>query len=323
MYDFFQRAQLRRRIQEAHQRGALSEQAYQRALELVPVPTAWWWGVDRLLLALGTTQVLAGILFFFAFNWHQMPPWTKFASLQAVLLLCLGAGWFKGFAKTTGKVLLLAAAVLLGVLLAVFGQIYQTGADSYTLFLTWAILILPWTVMARFTPFWLLQLVVANFALGLYLLQVEWRLFESDFTPFFMIMAGFNGLILVVGESLPKLCLPRIAVWALLLSFAAVPPYVWAMALEDPSNQQGIALLTWIAILGSALYFFYYVRPDFHVIALAYISIAGLLVIITTFQVFSVEEGLGLLAIGLVVMAIGSATILFLNRLHQSMRGNS
>lgn len=57
---------------------------------------------------------------------------------------------------------------MVGVFMAVFGQIYQTGADSYTLFLTWAIMILPWVIMAQFLPLWVLWLVVANLALSLW-----------------------------------------------------------------------------------------------------------------------------------------------------------
>ena len=33
---------------------------------------------------------------------------------------------------------------MIGLSLAVIGQVYQTGADSYLLFLIWTLLILPW-----------------------------------------------------------------------------------------------------------------------------------------------------------------------------------
>lgn len=54
---------------------------------------------------------------------------------------------------------------LVGVFMAVFGQAYQTGADSYTLFLTWAIMILPWTIVARYLPLWVMWILVSNLAL--------------------------------------------------------------------------------------------------------------------------------------------------------------
>ncbi|WP_315814113.1 hypothetical protein [Paraflavitalea speifideaquila] len=46
--------------------------------------------------------------------------------------------------------MLTAAAVLLGVLMAVFGQVYQTGANAYDLFLSWTIAITLWVVIANF-----------------------------------------------------------------------------------------------------------------------------------------------------------------------------
>ena len=69
--------------------------------------------------------------------------------------------------------LLSAAAVLLGALLAVYGQTYQTGADPWGLFATWALLILPWAVAACFTPLWLLVIGLIDTAHVLYLAQVR------------------------------------------------------------------------------------------------------------------------------------------------------
>ncbi|MCP5961019.1 DUF2157 domain-containing protein, partial [Klebsiella pneumoniae] len=34
--------------------------------------------------------------------------------------------------------------LMIGLSLAVIGQVYQTGADSYLLFLIWTLLLLPW-----------------------------------------------------------------------------------------------------------------------------------------------------------------------------------
>ncbi|MGH6890845.1 MAG: DUF2157 domain-containing protein, partial [Dongiaceae bacterium] len=70
--------------------------------------------------------------------------------------------------------------VLTGVLLAVIGQVYQTGADVFELFVAWAVLILPWTLVSRSAVQWLLWLVVAEIALALYGEQV--LLVVSDMT---------------------------------------------------------------------------------------------------------------------------------------------
>lgn len=100
------------------------------------------WAV-RLLMALGTGHVLAGIVFFFAFNWADMSPFAKFATIQGGIALAAIAAIVSGLDRPVGQSLLIAASVLTGVLLAVFGQIYQTGADAYELFVGWALLIVP------------------------------------------------------------------------------------------------------------------------------------------------------------------------------------
>lgn len=44
-------------------------------------------------------------------------------------------------------------------------MVYQTGADSYLFFGSWAVVILPWVVISRFQPLWFIALLVANLAL--------------------------------------------------------------------------------------------------------------------------------------------------------------
>lgn len=64
-------------------------------------------------------------------------------------------------------------------MLAVYGQIYQTGADVWTLFGGWALLIAPWVVAARFEPLVLLWLVVVEVAIALWADQIAGREWEE------------------------------------------------------------------------------------------------------------------------------------------------
>ncbi|WP_223636546.1 DUF2157 domain-containing protein [Corallococcus sp. EGB] len=142
----------------------LSPDAYGRALQLAvasPTRPAWRAFLSTTLMALGSLLVLAGVVYFFAFNWAQMGRFFKLG------LICLGitgaavGAWRLG-GRPAGQFALLAAAVLVGPLLAVYGQAYQTGADPYELFIGWCVLILPWVALSRFTPLWMLQLVLVN-----------------------------------------------------------------------------------------------------------------------------------------------------------------
>lgn len=76
---------------------------------------------------------------------------------------------YTGIERAVGKAWLGAGVVLTGVLLAVIGQIYQTGADSELLFAGWALLALPWVVIARAPWVWLFWLVLLNTSLALFL----------------------------------------------------------------------------------------------------------------------------------------------------------
>ena len=53
---------------------------------------------------------------------------------------------------------MLFAALLVGALLALVGQTYQTGADTFELFAVCAAAILPWVLVACFPTLWVLWL---------------------------------------------------------------------------------------------------------------------------------------------------------------------
>jgi uncharacterized membrane protein len=86
-------------------------------------------------------------------------------------LAAVGA-WRVGLDAIGGQACLFAAAFLVGVLFAVYGQVYQTGADPYSLFLTWAIMILPWAVIGRQQGAWLLLVILLNLSLIMFWTQV-------------------------------------------------------------------------------------------------------------------------------------------------------
>ena len=131
--------------------------------------TAFWnlWA-RRALLACGAGHLLVGIVFFFAYNWADLPDLAKFAIVEGTLVAAVIAALLFGIDRLHGQAALIGASVLTGVLLAVIGQVYQTGADAYQLFVAWMLLILPWTLASRSAAQWLLWLVVAGIALALY-----------------------------------------------------------------------------------------------------------------------------------------------------------
>jgi uncharacterized membrane protein len=153
----------------------LNEDAYRRALEiahLIPDKSDWRRYIDRFLMAVGVLLITAGITAFFAWNWADLGHFYKFALIQGGIVVTVLLAWRLKIDTLGASASLLAGAILVGVLLAVYGQVYQTGADPYGLFLSWALLILPWAIIGRQSGLWFLFVVLLNLAVIMYWTQV-------------------------------------------------------------------------------------------------------------------------------------------------------
>lgn len=154
--------------------GVLPPAALERALHLSmasPSRPEWRRFLSTTLMALGTLLVLAGVIYFFAYNWADLHRFAKLGLIAAAIAGGAVGAWRLG-EGLAGQFCLLASAVLVGALLAVYGQAYQTGADPYELFVGWAVLILPWVALSRFAPLWLFLLVLMNTGVVLFWAQV-------------------------------------------------------------------------------------------------------------------------------------------------------
>lgn len=100
--------------------------------------------VLRYLKILGLALITVSLLYLMAANWWMLP---KFVQLFIPQILLLGSALLSVRFTAREKLrqsLDTVSGLMLGLSLAVIGQIYQTGADSYQLFLLWALLLLPW-----------------------------------------------------------------------------------------------------------------------------------------------------------------------------------
>ena len=78
--------------------GLIAPERYLEALRTVRDDRFWrHWG-RRVLLALAVGQILAGIVFFFAFNWADLPPFAKLGVIQAGLF---SVRWARGSDETS------------------------------------------------------------------------------------------------------------------------------------------------------------------------------------------------------------------------------
>jgi len=151
--------------------GRIAQDRLREALELagvLPGAEDWRRFFDRLLLFMGVVALGAGVIFFLAFNWQDLGRFGKFALVEVPIAALMVLVWRIGIDSMSGKAALLLASLLAGALLALVGQTYQTGADTYELFAAWAAAMLPWTLLARFPALWITWLALLNLAVALY-----------------------------------------------------------------------------------------------------------------------------------------------------------
>jgi uncharacterized membrane protein len=269
--------------------GHLDPSGFRRALQLsgnTPTVAQAWQIAHNLLLVFGTALVLMGVIFAVAYNWDYLTAllgsWGKFAAMQVLVAATFGFALYRGIDTPLGRIALVATIVLIGPLLALFGQTYQTGADTFTLFTTWAGLALAWVVASRNAAAWLLWIIILQTALVSYIF--------SHFGWLGMLLGWFTGWLMVVltnaallvlweaaasrvrwlqsGASFSASYAPRLIAWVLtaLLTVVTCAWIVLGMLHgSDPtqSAQQslGVGALLWLLALGLG-YWRYRPRKD-------------------------------------------------------------
>lgn len=276
------------RLRALSDSGVLPPQALERALQLaVETPPRPWWRrfISTSLMGLGSLLVLSGVIYFFAFNWAGLHRFGKLGLIMAAVAASAVAAKRLG-EGLAGQFALLFAAVLVGPLLAVYGQAYQTGADPYELFLGWAVLILPWVALARFGPLWLLLLALVNVGIPLYWDQaLAW---DGDSGPaaLGLTLALVNGLAWGTQEHfahrgvewLQPRWLPRVLSVMTLAPLVAIAEWMTV----DPSDTTPFhvaSLLLLVLVAGLTYAFHRLVRSELFFLTL---DALGAMVLVTT-----------------------------------------
>ena len=283
------------------------EQSALRAAGLVPDSAGWRVFLGQLTLWLGTLALGAAVIFFFAFNWDSLGRLAKLGLVEAAIAAALLACWRFDLDSMAGKAVLTLLALLVGALLALAGQIYQTGADTWELFAWWAALILPWTIAGRFAPLWLFWLALLNMAAGLYFSlgssgeTLLWILLALDSLAVAAWEAANRSEIAWLRDSWP----PRLAAIA---SGAMATGLAWWSIFDGGPGFAG-----WLAWMGLAFYWYRFVRLDLFILA------GGVLSLVVTVAAFlsksMLDGGAGFLFIGLAVIGMSAGGAIWLNGL--------
>lgn len=278
--------------------------------------------LSRVVLAFAVLLLCSGLIFFFAYNWDDLSRYNKFAIAQTAVLLSLLPLLWVDIRQPAGQASLFAASLLVGALLALVGQTYQSGADSYQLFLVWAVLIVPWVILTKMPALCLLLLVLFNLSLVLALNNLE---IDRLFVPFthpgwslFALNASAAGLWLIATQHLPDTALLRwagrtISLYSLLiLTFLAIG-YIYSW-----SNSDALTLPVWTGFSGLWLYLYRVRQLD--LVMLSALSMAAIVLLISILAHALADhipfDGLFLL-LALTVMGLSSAAAVWLKRLNQ------
>ncbi|MEZ5647893.1 MAG: DUF2157 domain-containing protein [Alphaproteobacteria bacterium] len=314
-------------------KGQISSAHYLAARALLRDEHEWRNRARLSLLALGVGQVVAALIFFFAFNWAEFPDIGKFAVIELAIIILSGSAWFKGLDHPLSQALGISAFVALGVLLAVIGQVYQTGADLWTLFAVWAGLSLPVVFALRNAIAWLIWLTVSLIAATLYTEQV-WVLsgrIASGMVP--IILAVIITLAFTIREGLSKAYFREAGPsWIRYILLAAMLGF-WTLMASVTMFQKDILALgeilsIFIPIAGFILvcsgvlkltlfpaYDMLSVTMVFLAISIFLSFVAGRLLFVTLDEEFS-----SLFLIGIVTMTIFGGMAVILLRLSQARR---
>lgn len=305
--------------------GHLAPSQLERALEVthsVPSPADNLRFLSRVVLTFAMLLLCSGVIFFFAYNWDDLSRYSKFAIAQGALILSLLPLLRLNPQQPAGQTALFAACLLVGALLALVGQTYQSGADTYELFLVWALLITPWVVLACMPALWLLLLVLLNLSLGLALDNLAIRhLFEPFAHPLWSIFAlniSAASLWILATHGSASTALLRwgervIALFCLLIITGLAIGYV-----NSWSNSDALTLPVWLGF--SLLWLYLYRLRQLELTMLsAWAMAAIILCVIILAEVLSdsiATEALFLL-LTLTVLGLSSAAAVWLRQLSQ------
>jgi uncharacterized membrane protein len=307
-------ANARDEILEWAQEGHIPAERLRAALEMAgALPTENQWRVffDKVLLSMGAALLGAGVIFFFAYNWHDLGRFAKFALVQVPILAGLALVWKVGVDRAAGKAALLAVTLFVGALLALVGQTYQTGADTFELFAAWALAILPWALVARFPALWVIWLALVNTALVLYFNTIG-GLFGFAFRTetLLWVLFGFNTIALMTWEGLAMAGLMWLRErWAPRLLAVGGGGVATMLAVYEIGNRHSDhywGTVAWLAWMLASFWVYRYRVQDLFVLAAGLLS---LIVVVVTFlfrHLRSHDEMAYLLA-GLVVIGMSSA----------------
>lgn len=211
---------------------------------------------------LGLSLLLAAVVYFFAANWAGLDRLQKVGLSIGIVIFFYGISLL--FARFRillsqhsylSNVFLVGGCITFGISVALIGQIYNSHADSYSLFLIWSVAALVLAFITRYTPFYILSFVTAHLTLWLYFFPTSMAI-QHDEERLVVIYAIF-AIINIILFSLTEFGRLRSATIRL---FSFLTGHLALLALSNslilPTYGVWLNVLS-IAAIGFGFYYFY------------------------------------------------------------------
>lgn len=295
----------RKQIHTISRYSNLSEYAIDKALkENVYNNKQNWQKFLRLFFfSLGIGFSVSGIVLFFAYNWAGLNKFAKIGLIEGLIISTIIATQFSKVNIKIKDIILTGASILVGVLFAVYGQIYQTGANAYDFFLGWTVFITIWVLISNFAPLWLLYLILINTTLVLYSQQIANNWSEVFISTLLLLV---NSIALIFTIYFGKERVPNWYIYTITLFSAAAANIGIIIGIYD--NEQTYLLIL-IAI--ASCFFVLGVWHGLKVKSIFYLSVISFsVIIIFSTLIFKISNGaLFLLLISLFIISSITFTI--------------
>ncbi|MGB3290249.1 MAG: GDYXXLXY domain-containing protein [Burkholderiaceae bacterium] len=276
-------------------------------------------------LALACLLLASALVCWVAANWEYASNFQKLAGVQLTLAALVASSWLLGRKPDPGKnhnfsvsaQLAGLAALTLGALLALIGQIYQTGADPWTLFIGWLVLLLPWLLVLPTVFLGLLCAALLNLGLVLFLdVRGDWLWFglSSTWLQACVLLALVNAAMLFAWERCIALLSDAWRIGPRVLACAAAA-WLLAATVASLGTDTSVVLLAVPGLAACALFYKIYSgrRADLAMVSLAALTAILLAAIVLLSRIDS-EVSL----LGIIVVLLGLAGW-FLHRLRGLM----
>ena len=253
------------------EQGVLSSREYMKAVSFLRDGAFWKSWAVRALLAIAAGHLLSGIIFFFAFNWNDLSGMAKFAVVGAGIAASV-AGWvITKLDSPLGQAFGISATVLVGVMFAVLGQVYQTPAMIHTPFVFWAALTLPFALASRNLAHWTVWLVIFTVAVSSYA-NSALRLAGDDVAANVLNISIASGFVLGL-MLLDKIISPRFkwarAEWFRVLLVLGAVGFAFFGFTESFWEERYLWWVLALAVNAGLLAYLYFFKPSLATLALA------------------------------------------------------